>query len=88
MALRFCQRAQGLAHPHRRSSKTQFSRPASADVPIEPLRLGYHLETAFGVADRFRIAEKKNAPLAQRKVKKRNNFRLRLVSQIDQKIAA
>ena len=68
--------------------KAEFARPAAADVPVDPLRLGDHFETAVDVAHRLRAAEQKNAALAQRKMEERDDLRLCLGAQIDQKIAA
>ncbi len=82
-------RARGDSHAVTAAhGKAEFSRPAATDVPIEPLRLGDHLEAAVGVADRLRAAKKQNAALAQREMEKRDDLRLRLGAQIDQKIAA
>ena len=65
-----------------------FSRPAAADVSIDPLRLGDHLEPAIDIADGLRAAEQQNAALAQREMEHRDDLRLCLGTQIDQEIAA
>src|SRR6185437_2187217 len=48
--------------------KAKISRPGAADVPIDALRLGDHLEAVSRVADRLGIAEQEDTALAQRKM--------------------
>src|SRR6185437_10558246 len=76
--------AQAVADAQR---EAEFARSAAADVPVDSLGLGDRFKTAVGVDDGFRATEQKNATLAQRKMEKRDNLRLRFGEQINEKVA-
>ncbi len=62
--------------------------PGAADTAIKTLRLRDDLEPAVDVPRRFRTAEQEQAALPEREMEQRNDFRLRLLAEVDQEVAA
>ena len=56
-------------------------------MPVDPLRLGDHLEAVTEAAGRLRVAQNQSATIAKRKVEKRDDLRLCLRRQIDQEVS-
>ena len=57
-------------------------------MAIEPFRLGNDGEAPVVIADGFSVAEKQYSAFAEREMKDRDDFGLRLGTQIDQEITA